>query len=110
MSFLLSLKQTSFMLTLEYYLYKAVSCESPGYLYVELYYFTLLLPVRLTNILHTRLFRNHVDLRIVHPGYKAVSVVMGDRIWGFRGNLMTSVTRVEMSKKDILNFEGVDIT
>lgn len=39
-----------------------------------------------------------------------MSVVMADRIWGFRGNLVNSVSRVEMFKKNILKFEEVDIT
>jgi hypothetical protein len=109
MLFLVSPKQTSFKLTLKFYLKKAVNYESPCYLYVDLYVI-LPLPVRLTNILHTIFVRNHVDLRIVLLGFKAASLFMGDPIWGFRGNLVTSVSQVEMSKKGILNFEDVDIT
>ena len=37
-----------------------------------------------------------------------MSLVMGDRIWGFRGK--GQVSKVEISKKEILKFESVDIT
>lgn len=37
-----------------------------------------------------------------------MSGVIGDRVWGFRGNLVISVLKVKMPKKE--NFEVVDIT